>query len=169
MVRGIETEGLDVFRTTELKSLSSIFHHEITIKGRSPICVQKAEMSANPPEPWHTGSYTHLIAIQKHSNEQMAPCCNTSGFSQHHVHSKFSSNPPVYANSVLWNWGGCCLISTLHLFMSTSLVGIQAGWTCNRNLLHARYGDILSALVVISFGCFPIGSRNFQVSHYWVT
>lgn len=33
----------------------------------------------------------HLIAIQKNSNEQMVPNCNTPGFSQNHVQSsKFS-------------------------------------------------------------------------------
>lgn len=58
---GTETEGQDVFRTTELQPLSSIFHHEITIKGRNPICVQEAELSADPPELWHTGSYTSLL------------------------------------------------------------------------------------------------------------
>lgn len=80
-------------------------------------------MSASPPELWHTGSNTHLIAIL--NNEQMAP--RSPGLSQHHVHSKFSSNPPVHANSVLCKWGGCCLISTPHLFTSTWLVGLTTG------------------------------------------
>lgn len=100
---------------------------------------------------------THLIAI--HNNEQMAPHCNTPGSP-----SKFSSSPPVYANPVLWKEVAAAYQCSPFIYVH--LAAGNAG--PKRNQLHTRDGVTLSALAAISFGCFPVGSRNFQVSH-WAT